>query len=94
MEKTVMGTVVSAKKQWWLRINTKAIRLYSGDGAVYPYIIKVAYEAEGKQYTKRKWIRAGRAVPAIGDRVTVVYREAKPAKAKIDCTSTPSDFTS
>ena len=26
MQKRTVGTIVSAKKQWWLKVNTKAIR--------------------------------------------------------------------
>jgi hypothetical protein len=38
---------------------------------------------DGKTYTKRKWIGAGKAVPAVGSRLTVLYCSNKPVKAKI-----------
>ena len=41
MDKEIMGTVVSVKKQWWLKINTKAVRLGPLDGAIFPHVIKV-----------------------------------------------------
>ena len=83
MNKEAEGTVVSVSKQWWLKVNTKPIRTSATDGAIFPYIIKVRYTVDGKEYTKRKWINPGVAVPEIGSNVTVVYCEDKPPKAKI-----------
>lgn len=83
MDQQTTGTVIAAAKQWWLKVNTKAFRMYPLDGATFPYIIKVKYTVNGTEYTKRKWINAGKPVPAVGDTVTVVYSSDKPAKAKI-----------
>lgn len=83
MNKEAEGTVVSVSKQWWFKVNTKPIRTSATDGAIFPYIIKVRYTVDGKEYTKRKWINPGVAVPEIGSNVTVVYCEDKPQKAKI-----------
>jgi len=81
--KETKGTVISAAKQWWLKINTKPIRMNGMDGAVFPYVIKVSYTVDGIEYTKRKWIAAGKPVPCIGSTIKVLYEEAKPKKAKI-----------
>ena len=83
MDKETTGTVRSAAKQWWLKVNTKPVRKGPLDGATFPYIIKVQYVVDGTAYTKRKWIGAGKAVPAVGSQVTVLYRSDKPRKAKI-----------
>ncbi len=83
MTKEVKGTVISVARQWWLKINTKPVRMHAMDGAVFPYVIKVQYEASGKTYQKRKWISAGKPVPAVGTEVSVLYNENKPSKAKI-----------
>ncbi|MBQ8505821.1 MAG: sugar ABC transporter permease [Clostridia bacterium] len=83
MDKKTMGTVIAASKQWWLKINTKPVRMHVLDGAIFPYIIKVKYTVDGKEYIKRKWISAGNPVPNAGSSVTVVYSEYKPSKAKI-----------
>ena len=77
------GTVISAKTQWWLKINTKPVRMGAMDGATFPHIIKVQYTANGKPYTKRKWIAAGRPVPVPGSTVTVFYQEDHPKRASI-----------
>ncbi len=83
MNKEAIGTVISVKKQWWLKINTKPFRKHVLDGAIFPHIIKVKYAVNGNIYTKRKWINAGSFVPNIGDFVLVNYLENKPSKSKI-----------
>lgn len=49
-----METVISLQKQWWLKVNKKAIRFGAMDGAVFPYISKIQYSVNGKSYLKRK----------------------------------------
>ena len=83
MDKETIGIVLSVAKQWWLKVNTKPIRMVALDGATFPHIIKVEYEVDGKTYTKRKWIGAGKAVPAVGSELTILYCSNKPSKAKI-----------
>ena len=83
MDKETIGTVLSVAKQWWLKVNTKPVRVGSLNGASFPYIIKVRYIVDGITYTKRKWIGAGKAVPAVGSKLTVLYSSTKPSKAKI-----------
>jgi len=83
MDKETLGTVVSVKKQWWLKINTKPVRMHALDGATFPHIIKVQYTVDGNEYIIRKWIRASDPAPAVGSTVTVCYPEKKPGKGKI-----------
>ena len=83
MDQETIGTVVSVAKQWCLKVNTKPIRMGTLDGATFPYIIKVQYVVDENTYTKRKWIGAGNAVPAVGSKLTVLYCSTKPSKAKI-----------
>ena len=83
MDKETIGIVLSVAKQWWLKMNMKPVRMGTLDGAIFPHIIKVQYVVDGKNYTKRKWIGAGKAVPAIGSDVRVFYCSNKPTKAKI-----------
>ena len=77
------GTIISAKKQWWLKINKKPIRKGPLDGAVFPYIIKVRYMVDGKEYIKKKWIGTEYPVPVEGDTVQLAYEEDHPEKTKI-----------
>ena len=83
MNRETRGKVIAVKKQWWLKVNTKPVRLGTMDGATFPYIIKTEYTVDGQAYVKRKWIRAGRAVPELGSPVTVSYEESKPSHARV-----------
>lgn len=82
MDKQIIGTVIAAKKQWWLKVNRKPVRMHALDGATHPYVIKVEYIVDGKSYTKRKWINAGEPVPKVGSNVQIMYNSDKPSKAK------------
>lgn len=83
MEKQTTGIVVAAWKQWWLKINTKPVRSHMKDSAIFPYIIKVQYTVDGKEYTTIKWINAGQPVPKVSSSIQVLYRSDKPSKAKL-----------
>ena len=83
MEQKTIGAVVSVKKQWWLKVNTKPVRMHALDGATFPHIIKVRYVVNGDEYFKRKWIRACDQPPFIGAEVTVLYDEKQPSKSKV-----------
>ena len=83
MDKQTTGTVIATTKQWWLKVNRKPVRMHALDGAEFPYIIKIAYIADGKTYTKSKWINAGNPVPKVGSNVQVMYDSDKPSKAKV-----------
>ena len=88
MDRETMGIVVAATKQWWLKINTKAVRTHAMDGAIFPYVIKVTYTVDGVEYVKRKWINAGYSVPSVGAELPVRYRSDNPKKAQIQYTPT------
>ena len=77
------GKVISVSKQWWLKVNTKAVRMHPLDGAIFPHIIKISYTVNGKEYIKRKWIKAAYTVPAVGSSVKLVYSENKPTRADV-----------
>lgn len=81
MKRQTNGTVVSVARQWWLKVNTKAVRFGPMDGAMFPHIVKVTYQVDGREYTKRKWFPAGAPVPFVGGAVTVSYETEKPSKA-------------
>jgi len=83
MNRETTGTVVRVTTQWWLKINTKPVRMHAMDGAIFPHVIKVKYTVDGTDYFKRKWIRAGDRAPDVGNKLTVTYCEENPKKAKI-----------
>ena len=77
------GEIISAKKQWWLKIRTKAIRFGPCDGAIFPYVVKIKYFVEGKEYLRKKWIKASRRPPQAGDVVVITYQKQNPKKIKV-----------
>ena len=79
----VTGTVISASRQWWLKVNSKPIRMGTMDGATFPYIIKIKYTVNGTDFIKKQWIGAGEPVPDIGSSVKLSYDEETPSKAKV-----------
>lgn len=83
MEQKTTGAVISVKKQWWLKVNTKPVRMHALDGAIFPHIITVQYSVNGQEYTKRKWIKASDTPPALESEVTVIYDKNKPSKSKV-----------
>jgi len=83
MERETVGTIVSVSKQWWLKVNTKAVRGGMLDGAIFPYIVKVSYTVDGQVYVCRKWIPPTAHAPLEGTQVRVIYREEKPGKARV-----------
>ena len=84
MQKMTTGTVISVKKQWWLKVNTKAVRMGALDGAIFPHVLKVRYMVDGEEYIKRKWILTQKAVPSEGDTVQVIYDDSNPKKIKLE----------
>ena len=84
MESKTQGTVISVKKQWWLKVNTKPFRKHAFDGAMFPHIVTIKYYIDGNEYIKKKWLKSFIAPPNVNDTVTVIYREDKPTKIKLD----------
>ena len=84
MEKKTTATVISVKKQWWLKVNTKPFRHGTLDGALFPHIIRAAYVVDGREFFKRKGLGARIVPPRVGDRVTVIYRAENPQKCRIE----------
>ncbi len=83
MNKKIKGKVIKASIQWWIKVNTKCVRLHSLDGARFPCIITVRYEVNDIAYEKRKWVKALAYHPRVGEMVDVIYSEEKPSKARV-----------
>ena len=77
-EKTV-GRVTAANPCWWLKVNKKAVRLYSTDGVTFPHIVSFEYEADGKTYTGKFYVNWNTRCPAEGAKLTVYYDKNNPA---------------
>ena len=83
MTSQTFGTVTRVTRQWWCKINQKAVRMGTFDGAIFPHVVRVEYVVNGKTYVYRKWLHAGVRVPNIGSSVIVYYDTKTPKKAKV-----------
>lgn len=84
MENKTIGTILSVKKQWWLKVNTKPVRMHALDGAIFPHIVTVKYSAHGNEIIKKKWLKASVTAPSVNQQITVIYREDKPTKFRLE----------
>ena len=83
-ENTAIGTILSVKKQWWLKVNTKPIRKHAFDGATFPHIVTVKYIVNGNEIVKKKWLKSFVAPPSVNEQVAVIYRTDKPTKCRLE----------
>ena len=74
----VKGKVAEVSRCWWLTVNTKPVRRFPGDGAVYPHIITFAYEVNGVPYAGKLYIPVRYRVPQKGETIDVYYDPEKP----------------
>ncbi len=84
LESKTIGTILSVKKQWWLKVNTKPIRKHALDGATFPHIVTVKYTVDGNEFIRKKWLKACVTPPSVNGQVEVVYREDKPDKFRLE----------
>lgn len=76
----VKGKVTKVSRCWWLTVNTKPERRFSGDGAVYPSIITFEYQVDSIPYTGKRYIPIRYRVPLTGESIDVYYDPEKPEK--------------
>lgn len=84
MKKRTIGTVISVRKQWWLKVNINPVRIGTQNCATFPHIVKVAYNVGDRKIIKRKWLSAGIIPPPVGSTVIVIYRDDKPEKCRLE----------
>lgn len=82
-EKTI-GTVKKVHKCWYIKVNTKPVRTHLLDGAAFPHIITVEYNANGQTYSKRKFLNYNIACPNVGSNIDVYYDKEKPSKITLN----------
>ena len=75
-----IGRVVKVHKCWWIKVNTKPVRKHAWDGAMFPHIITVEYEANGQSYTKRKFLNYNITCSKVCSNVDVYYDKEKPSR--------------
>ena len=74
------GVVAEVKTCWWLKVNTKAVRWGTFDGAVFPHIIVFEYTVQAQTYRGKRYINWNKSCPQKGEKLTVYYEKDDPAK--------------
>ena len=72
------GSVTAVKTCYWFKVNTKAVRAYASDGAVYPHIIHFTYTVNNKVYNGKRYVQWNKRCPYEGEKITVYYEAQKP----------------
>ena len=75
-----IAKVIKVHKCWWIKVNTKPVRLHALDGAAFPHIITVEYEVDGQKYTKKKFLSYNITCPNVGSSVELYYEISNPNK--------------
>jgi len=81
--KTV-GKVIKVHKCWWIKVNTKPVRLHALDGAAFPHIVTVEYEANGRKYMKKKFLNYDITCPKVGSNIELYYEISNPKRIKFN----------
>ena len=76
--RSVKARVTQVSRCWWLTVNTKPLRRYSGDGAVYPYIITFVYSVGSISYEGKRYIPIRYRVPQVGETINIYYDPERP----------------
>ena len=84
MENRTTGIVISVKKHWYIKVNTKPFRKHALDGATFPHTVTVKYCVNGKEYVKKKWLRACIPCPSVDETLTVIYDEEAPENFRLE----------
>ena len=77
---SIPGTITAVSRCWWITINTKPVRRFSGDGAVYPSIITFSYVVDNIPYVGKLYVPHTCRAPRMGETITVSYDPANPEK--------------
>ena len=77
------GTVIKVHKCWYIKVNQKPVRTHALDGAAFPHIVTVEYEANGQKYAKKKFLNYNITCPNVGSNVDVYYNSENPKKIKL-----------
>ena len=75
---SVPGRITAVKKCWWLKVNTKAVRMGPLDGAKFPHIAVFTYEVNGRVYEGKRWVSYDDTPPNVGKAINVWHDRQNP----------------
>ena len=77
------GVVSKVRTLRFIRVNTKAFRTGSGDGALHPHLVTYRYEVDGGRYFGMRYIGVSKNCPEEGAEVAVFYDWTDPSHSTI-----------
>ena len=77
------GKIEKVTKCWWIKVNTKPVRMHMLDGALFPHLMTFSYTVNGKKYKKTKYIGLREGLIGIFGMVNVYYDKDKPSRCAI-----------
>ena len=78
------GKVTRQSTLYWIKINTKSVRLGPGDGAIFPGFIHFAYSVDGIEYEGTRFVSPYARCPQKDESIIVYYDKNNPEKYGID----------
>ena len=76
----VRGRVTAVKRCWWLKVNTKAVRVTGLDGAKFPHVVYFTYVVNEKSFSGRRYISWTMDAPCVNDEIELYVDRNDPAK--------------
>lgn len=74
------GKIALVTTCWWIKVNTKPMRLHTFDGARFPHIIYFTYAVDGKDYRGISCVGYLLKCPYAGEDITVYYDKSDPTR--------------
>ncbi|MBE6955232.1 MAG: sugar ABC transporter permease [Ruminococcaceae bacterium] len=72
--------VMQTKTCYWLKVNTKAVRIGPMDGAQFPHVAHFTYTVDGVEYKGSRFYNWNVRCPLKGETITVYYDSSAPQK--------------
>lgn len=69
--KRLEGVVTKVKTCWWIKVNTKAVRMGPLDGAQFPHVVCFEYKLDGVPYQGSRYLSWSARCPRVGEKITV-----------------------
>ena len=74
------GTITVVKTCWWIKINTKNVRMHALDGAKFPHIIYFTYNVNDMEYQGSSCVSYYLRCPNKEETITIFYDKNEPAQ--------------
>ncbi len=79
-----LGIITEQKTLYWIKINTKPVRMGPMDGAIFPGFIRFTYTVEGIEYRGSRLVSPYVRCPEKGMKITVFYDANNPSKYAVN----------